>query len=47
MKWKRLLAVIPLAALIATPAVSRAEDITRFVPLKADEVTRRKRPGPR
>jgi 4-carboxymuconolactone decarboxylase len=39
MKWKRLLAVIPLAALIATPAVSRAEDITRFVPLKADEVT--------
>jgi 4-carboxymuconolactone decarboxylase len=35
---KNLLAVFCLAALIAMPQVSRAEDVTRFVPLKADEL---------
>ena len=36
---KYLLAAAYLALLIATPNISRAEDITRFVPLKADELT--------
>ena len=34
---KNLLAVFCLMALIATPQPSRAEDVTRFAPLKADE----------
>src|ERR1700737_90018 len=36
---KNLLAAISLAALIAMPSASRAEDITRFAPLKADQLT--------
>ncbi len=36
---KYLPAAIGLAILIATSHVSRAEDITRFAPLKADELT--------
>jgi hypothetical protein len=36
---KYLLAVVYLALLVATPNISRAEDITRFAPLKADELT--------
>jgi len=36
---KKLLAVVALATLIALPQLSRAEDITRFVPLKADELS--------
>jgi 4-carboxymuconolactone decarboxylase len=36
---KNLLAAISLAALIAMPNASRAEDITRFAPLKADQLT--------
>ena len=36
---KYLLAAFGLAALIAMPAASRAEDITRFAPLKAEELT--------
>ena len=35
---KKLLAVTSLAMLIAMPQVSRAEDITRFAPLKAEEL---------
>jgi 4-carboxymuconolactone decarboxylase len=34
-----LLAAVCLAVLIATPNISRAEDITRFAPLQADELT--------
>src|SRR6202022_355684 len=36
---KNRLAAISLAALIAMPSASRAEDITRFAPLKADQLT--------
>jgi 4-carboxymuconolactone decarboxylase len=36
---KRLLAAISLGALIAMPGPGRAEDITRFAPLKADQLT--------
>jgi 4-carboxymuconolactone decarboxylase len=36
---KYLLAAFGLTALIAMPAMSRAEDITRFAPLKAEELT--------
>jgi hypothetical protein len=36
---KYLSAAIGLAILIATSHVGRAEDITRFAPLKADELT--------
>jgi 4-carboxymuconolactone decarboxylase len=36
---KSLLAVISLAALAATPQLSRADDATRFPPLKAEELT--------
>ena len=36
---KYLLAAVCLALLIAAPNISRAEDITRFAPLKADELT--------
>jgi len=36
---KNLLAAISLAALIAMPSAGRAEDITRFAPLKADQLT--------
>jgi 4-carboxymuconolactone decarboxylase len=36
---KNLLAAISLAALLATPGPGRAEDITRFAPLKADQLT--------
>ncbi len=36
---KTLLAAISVAALIATATASRAEDITRFAPLKADELS--------
>jgi 4-carboxymuconolactone decarboxylase len=36
---KKLLAVALLATLIAMPQGGRAEDITRFAPLKADEVS--------
>jgi 4-carboxymuconolactone decarboxylase len=36
---KSLLAVITLATLAATPQLSRAEDGTRFPPLKAEELT--------
>jgi 4-carboxymuconolactone decarboxylase len=36
---KYALAAITLAALIAMPSASRAEDITRFAPLKPEEVT--------
>jgi 4-carboxymuconolactone decarboxylase len=36
---KNLLAAISLAALIAMPNAGRAEDITRFAPLKADQLT--------
>jgi 4-carboxymuconolactone decarboxylase len=36
---KKLLAAISLAALFAMPNAGRAEDITRFAPLKADELT--------
>src|ERR1700681_1803813 len=35
---KKLLAVALLATLIAMPRVSRAEEITRFAPLKAEEL---------
>jgi 4-carboxymuconolactone decarboxylase len=35
---KNLLAACCLAGLIATPQASRAEDITRFAPLKAEEL---------
>ena len=35
---KNLLAALCLAVLIAMPQVSRAEDIVRFAPLKADEL---------
>jgi 4-carboxymuconolactone decarboxylase len=35
---KNLLAAFCLAVLIAMPRVSRAEDVTRFAPLKADEL---------
>ena len=35
---KHLLAACGLAALIASPQASRAEDITRFAPLKAEEL---------
>jgi 4-carboxymuconolactone decarboxylase len=36
---KHLLAAFALAALVAMPQAGRAEDITRFPPLKADELT--------
>ena len=36
---KKLIAGAALAALIAVPSVSRAEEITRFTPLKAEELT--------
>jgi 4-carboxymuconolactone decarboxylase len=36
---KTLLAALALAALIAIPHTGRAEDITRFAPLKAEELT--------
>ena len=36
---KNLLAVGALMALIAVPVASRAEDITRFAPLKAEQLT--------
>ena len=36
---KTLLAVISLAALVAAPQSSSAEDIARFPPLKAEELT--------
>lgn len=36
---KNLLAAGALMALIAVPAASRAEDITRFAPLKAEQLT--------
>jgi 4-carboxymuconolactone decarboxylase len=36
---KTLLAAISVAALIATATASRAEEITRFAPLKADELS--------
>jgi 4-carboxymuconolactone decarboxylase len=36
---KYLLATACTILLIATPNISRAEDVTRFVPLKADELT--------
>jgi 4-carboxymuconolactone decarboxylase len=36
---KKLLAAACVAALIAMPQLSRAEDITRFAPLKADELS--------
>ena len=35
---KKLLAATLLATLIAMPQASRAEDITRFAPLKAEEL---------
>jgi 4-carboxymuconolactone decarboxylase len=38
-KMKKRLAAIYLATLIAIPQLSRAEDITRFAPLKADELS--------
>jgi 4-carboxymuconolactone decarboxylase len=36
---KHLFAAFGLAALVAMPQAGRAEDITRFAPLKADELT--------
>jgi 4-carboxymuconolactone decarboxylase len=36
---KYVLAAITLAALVAMPSASRAEDITRFAPLKPEELT--------
>jgi 4-carboxymuconolactone decarboxylase len=49
MRWKsatdrqrnneELLAVFPLAALFAAPQLSRAEDVIRFAPLKAEELS--------
>ncbi len=36
---KCLLAAVYAVLLVATPNISRAEDITRFAPLKADELT--------
>jgi 4-carboxymuconolactone decarboxylase len=36
---KYLLAAVYAVLLVATPNISRAEDITRFAPLKADELT--------
>src|SRR6266853_6646384 len=36
---KNLLAGAALAALIAVPSAGRTEDITRFAPLKAEELT--------
>jgi 4-carboxymuconolactone decarboxylase len=36
---KYLIAALGLASLVAMPASSRAEDITRFAPLKAEELT--------
>ena len=36
---KNLIVAIGLAALIAAPSASRAEDVTRFAPLKAEELT--------
>src|SRR5271163_3826806 len=36
---KKWLATIAMAALIASAPASRAEDITRFAPLKADELS--------
>ena len=36
---KKLLAVLSLAALFAAPQAGRAEDITRFAPLKAEELS--------
>ena len=36
---KHLFAAFGLAALVAIPQAGRAEDITRFAPLKADELT--------
>ena len=36
---KYLLAAVCAVLLIATPNISRAEDVTRFAPLKADELT--------
>jgi 4-carboxymuconolactone decarboxylase len=36
---KRLLAALALAALIALPRTGHAEEITRFAPLKAEELT--------
>ena len=36
---KKLLAVFSLAALFAAPQLSRAEDLTRFAPLKAEELS--------
>ena len=36
---KKWLAAVAMAALIASAAASRAEDITRFAPLKADELS--------
>ena len=36
---KHLIAAGMLAALIAAPFASRAEEITRFKPLKAEELT--------
>jgi 4-carboxymuconolactone decarboxylase len=38
-KMKTLLAAISVAALIVTATASRAEEITRFAPLKADELS--------
>src|ERR1700738_704130 len=43
---KSLLAVISLAALAATAQSSRAEDATRFPPLKAEELTARQKAWP-
>jgi 4-carboxymuconolactone decarboxylase len=36
---KNLLVALGLAALIAAPSMGRAEDVTRFAPLKAEELT--------
>ncbi len=36
---KKWLAVFGVAALVTAPPTSRAEDITRFTPLKAEELT--------
>jgi 4-carboxymuconolactone decarboxylase len=36
---KKLLAVFGLAAFIAGPSTGQAEEITRFTPLKAEELT--------
>jgi 4-carboxymuconolactone decarboxylase len=36
---KKWLAAVAMAVLIASAAASRAEDITRFAPLKADELS--------